>query len=119
MIKRRISRGLKFVLFLPVAILVAALVCLLVMGLWNWLMPAIFGLKAITFWQALGLLFLSRLLLGRFTGRGHSGHWRHRMGQRFEQMTPEEREKFIAGLRARCRPFEAAAAENPAEHPTT
>lgn len=30
--------------------------------LWNWLMPEIFGLKAITFWQAWGLVFLSGIL---------------------------------------------------------
>jgi hypothetical protein len=118
MIRRRISRGLKFLLFVPVAILAISLVCLVVMGLWNWLMPAIFGLQAITFWQALGLLILSRLLLGRFHGRGHSNHWRHRMRQRLDHMTPEEREKFFAGVRGRCRPFEAPPAENPAAHST-
>ena len=116
--RRRFSRGLKFVLFVPVAILVAALVCLLVMSLWNWLMPEVFGLHAITFWQALGLLILSRLLLGRFHGRGHSNHWRHRMRQRLDQMTPEEREKFFAGVRGRCRPFEAPPAESSAAQPT-
>ena len=35
-----------------------------VMWLWNWLMPDIFGLKAITIWQAWGLLLLAHLLLG-------------------------------------------------------
>jgi hypothetical protein len=111
--RRRMSKGLKFVLFLPVAVLVAALVCLVMMGLWNSLMPAIFGLKAITIWQAAGLLILSRLLLGRFHGRGGSSHWRHRMKERMEKMTPEEREQFFAGVRGRCRPFEA-----PSEPPT-
>jgi hypothetical protein len=110
--KRRIVR---FLMFFPIAVLVAALVCLLVMSLWNWLMPAIFGVKAITIWQALGLLFLSRLLLGRFHGRpGWPNHWRHRMKERWEQMTPEEREKFRDGLRGRCRGFEPSA-EKPAE----
>lgn len=33
------------------------------MLLWNWLVPTIFGLKAITFWQAIGMLILSKLLL--------------------------------------------------------
>lgn len=32
------------------------------MLLWNWLMPAIFGLTKITFWQAFGINFLSGLL---------------------------------------------------------
>ena len=34
--------------------------------LWNWLLPAIFGFPRITFWQALGLLALSRILFGGF-----------------------------------------------------
>lgn len=39
-----------------------------VMYLWNWLMPAIFGLTAITFWQAIGLGLLAKLLFGGFGG---------------------------------------------------
>ena len=49
----RIARALKFLLFGAVAVTLFSGV---VMGLWNWLMPAVFGLRAITFWQALGLL---------------------------------------------------------------
>lgn len=37
---------------------------LLVMSLWNALLPAILGVKAIGFWQALGILLLSRILFG-------------------------------------------------------
>ncbi len=33
------------------------------MWLWNWLMPEIFGLKTITFWQAIGLQFLAYIIL--------------------------------------------------------
>jgi UPF0716 family protein affecting phage T7 exclusion len=48
------------------------------MGLWNALMPAIFKLPTIGFWQALGLLLLSRILLKG--GAGHAGHrhWKRR-----------------------------------------
>jgi hypothetical protein len=48
------------------------------MGLWNALMPAIFKLPSIGFWQALGLLLLSRILLKG--GAGHAGHrhWKRR-----------------------------------------
>jgi hypothetical protein len=49
-----------------------ALLCgWVVMLLWNWLMPDIFGLKQITYWQAWGLFILSSLL---FKGMGHGGH---------------------------------------------
>jgi len=73
----------------------------LVEQLWNWLVPAIIGWHAIGFWQAVGLLVLTRLLFGGFRGRGGM-HWRHRMGERWEKMSPEEREKFSRGLRGRC-----------------
>ena len=74
-----------------------------VMGLWNWLMPSLFGLKLITYWQAVGLLILSKILFGGFRGRpGFGGHWRGRMRARWEQMTPEQREKFSEGMARRC-----------------
>ena len=41
---------------------VAALISLPVMLLWDWLMPTIFGLPEITWFQAWGLLFLCGLL---------------------------------------------------------
>ena len=48
-----------------------------VMLLWNWLIPAIFGLSAISFWQALGILILSKLLFGSFRFRhGKHGGWK-------------------------------------------
>jgi hypothetical protein len=92
--------GLKFVLLAAVA--VAALGAV-VMILWNWLMPGLFGWHMIGFWQAVGLLVLSKILLGGFLGRAGRGmHWRARMMQRWEQMTDEEREQFRAGMRRRC-----------------
>jgi hypothetical protein len=96
-----IVHRLKIALFLVLALTVLSL---LVMALWNWLMPAIAGWKAIDFWQAVGLLGLSRILFG-FRGGfwfGHAGHWRGRMAERWHNMTPEEREKFREGMRARC-----------------
>lgn len=64
-----------------------------VMHLWNWLLPAIFGWHQITFWQALGILLLARILFG---GLGHGGH--NGRGPRFRgrcrNLSREEREKF-------------------------
>jgi hypothetical protein len=73
-----------------------------VMHLWNWLLPMLFGWHAITFWQALGLLVLCRILFGGFGGHGkdRSGTRRWK-GERWERMTPEEREKFRQNMRAR------------------
>jgi Ca2+/H+ antiporter, TMEM165/GDT1 family len=75
--------------------------------LWNWLMPALFRLPAISFWQGVGLLALSWLLFGGWRGfygpgSGRRGHGRRRMLERWEQMTPEERDKFREGVRGRC-----------------
>lgn len=101
MIKRNRVRMFKFLVFVVVAVPVFGFVT---MWLWNWLMPAIFGVPAIRFGQALGLLVLSRFLLGGFRGRLHAGgwrggNWRLRMIERWEQMTPEQREKFREALR--------------------
>ncbi|MEE4197284.1 MAG: hypothetical protein V2I54_06540 [Bacteroidales bacterium] len=37
-----------------------------VMLLWNWLMPMLFNLTTITFWQAVGIVILARLIFGGF-----------------------------------------------------
>jgi hypothetical protein len=96
-----ILRALKIALFVALG---AALFSLIVMSLWNWLIPPVIGWKAVDFWQALGLLLLARILFGgrpRF-GFGYGMHWRGRMAERWQRMTPEEREKFREGMRSRC-----------------
>jgi hypothetical protein len=84
----------------------------LVMRLWNWLAPEVFGWHPITFWQALGLFLLSKILFGGFRGGwGRRGQWDRSMQERWEHMTPEQREKFRKGMRG-CmfsRPRSAAA----------
>lgn len=76
---------LKFALWLALGAVVVGLV----MQLWNWLMPALFtGARAIDYWQALGLIVLSRVLFGH----GGGGRWKARRD--WHRMAPEEREKF-------------------------
>ncbi len=73
---------------------------LLVMQLWNWLLPGLFSWPRIGFWQAVGLLALCRILFGGFGCHGPSRPgFRRRMAERCEWMTPEERERFREGLR--------------------
>ena len=73
-----------------------------VMSLWNWLIPALFGGPTLHFWQAIGLLALTRILVGRVgRGPGHWG-WRGRMRQDWQRMTPEEREKLRESISRRC-----------------
>lgn len=99
-------RFFKFLLFAVVGIIVFTGI---VMFLWNRLVPPIFGWHEITYMQALGLLVLSRILFGwgRFGGGSWRGmQWRRRMWERWDQMTPEEREQFRATMGRRCGPFE-------------
>jgi hypothetical protein len=107
--KKWLLRGLKFALFGALAIVA---VSFLFMSLWNWLTPGLFGWHTISILQALGLLILSRFLFGGFRGRRGCGPgWRRRMSERWEQMTPEEREKFRQGMRGRCGQFGPAEPE--------
>jgi len=86
-------RGRKLLVLLPIGILAIAIFGFGVMSLWNWLIPALFGGRLITFWQALGMLVLSRILVGGFS--------RPRVVHKWEQLTPEEREKFRAAMEKR------------------
>ena len=76
-IARLIGLGIGGVALAAVFALVLGIV---VQWLWNWLMPDIFGLKQISYWQAFGLLFLGKLLFGGF-GHHHpaSRHHPHRL----------------------------------------
>jgi hypothetical protein len=98
--RHRAAWVLKFAAF---ALAAATAVGLAVMSLWNWLAPELFGARPIGFVQAVGLLLLCRILFGGLRGGfGGHRHWRARMAERLEKMTPEERERFQAGLRTRC-----------------
>ena len=105
MFDHRGMKGLRVRKAVGIAVLGALAVAALgfvVMSLWNGLLPPLFGFKTIRFWQALGLLVLSRILFGGFHGRhGGSFRRRQRLIQRWESMTPEEREKFKQGFRGR------------------
>jgi hypothetical protein len=101
------SRKLKrFIFIVPLAILGMLLVIVIggeiVLHLWNWLLPSLFGWRQITFWEAVGLLTLCRILFGGVSGRGfHRSNYRRRMAERCEHMTPEERERFRQRMRER------------------
>jgi len=102
--KLSMRKGVKIAMIAAVAApFVVALFGFIVMSMWNWLVPAVFGGRMITFWQGLGLLILARILVGGLGGgHGDNKHGRRRMMDQWEQMTPEEREKFRQGLRDRC-----------------
>ena len=75
----------------------------LVMSLWNWLLPPLTGWHTIGFGQALALLVLCRILFGGFRGHGGGWHWRHRMQERMDRMSPEARDQLREALAERCR----------------
>lgn len=100
----------RLVFLAPLAILGIAVFILIggevVRLLWNWIAPAVFGLREITFWQAIGLLALCRILFGglggRMSSRSHARQRiRERIAERCEQMSPEERERLRQGLYGR------------------
>lgn len=76
----------------------------IVMYLWNALLPAILGVKAITLGQALGILLLSKILFGGFGHRRWGGRqrWGRNMQDKWSTMSPEEREKFKSEWKSRC-----------------
>lgn len=104
--KRRWVRGPLIGLKIILGVFITSL---LLMWLWNMLVPQIFSGPVITYWQALGLLILSKLLFGGFgrgfRGRHHHNHgdeaWKAKFRQKMENMSPEEREKFRTKCRSR------------------
>ena len=86
--------------FLLIGVVIFALLTIVVMALWNELVPDIFKGPVLSFWQAAGLLLLSHILLRGWSPGRHGGwrhdRWRHRMEERLAAMTPEERAKFRA-----------------------
>ena len=96
-----IKRILMFIIFGAIAIFIFGSV---VMLLWNNILAPVLSISTITFWQALGILVLSKILFSGF--RGGWGprryYWKQRMQQKWANMTPEEREKFKQEWQKRC-----------------
>ena len=95
-------RFLRVLKFMAVGVVAVTVFGYVVMWLWNAVVPSLTGWHALGFWPAVGLLVLCRILFGGFRGRGGGWHWRHRLRERFEQMSPEERERFRQTMRHRC-----------------
>ena len=96
----RMSKGKKWMFFMFLAPIGMALFAFvggeIVKLLWNWLLPEIFGWRVISFWQALGLLALCRILFGRWGGRGWGGR-----GWGGRNMSPEDKERFKQRMKER------------------
>jgi hypothetical protein len=98
------KRKKKWIFFVapPAVVLLIAICGEVVMHLWNWLLPALFACRQITFWQALGLLLLCRILFGGWGGGSDRSRRGRRTAEQWERMTPEEREKFRHDAHSCC-----------------
>jgi hypothetical protein len=101
------SYNKKKLIFIPFGIVaISALIGFVVMTLWNNLLPEILHVGTISFWQALGIFVLCKILFG-FGKGGHHGHgmrggapWmKRKMEDRFRNMSTEDREKFREKIR--------------------
>ena len=83
--------------FIPLVLAAIVLFVLVTMLLWNALLPALFNFSEITFWQAAGLLILTRLFFGGIHPRWnrHSSHMDYELRNKIVQMSPEERKEFF------------------------
>ena len=101
-IARRIAKGIAIAIAAVIGITIFIFLGgTIVQLLWNWLLPGLFGFPELSYWQALGMLALSRILFGSIGGRGGGGRW---TGSR---MSREERARFRTRMRERCGPDRA------------
>lgn len=114
---RRGFRVRKIVMGIVFGIAAVLLFGLIVMNLWNAILPAVIHVSAITFWQAIGILLLSKILFGGFRGGwggGRRGHWKEKMQNKWQEMTPEQRDQFKQEWRNRCATWRRPATERSA-----
>jgi hypothetical protein len=89
-----------FIIVAPIAILVFGGI---VMWLWNNSLVPVLHVSTITFWQGLGILVLSKILFGSFSGGGGSRGYYMKQRMMWKNMTPEQKEKFKEEWRNRSR----------------
>src|SRR5579871_6362799 len=88
--------GIWIAKIIVIGVVAVTLLGFITMSLWNWLVPDLFHGPVISFWQAVGLFILSKILLSSFGGKGraHRGHWRPYWRDKWAAMNPEDRERF-------------------------
>ncbi len=99
-------RAGRFALFALMGLAALFVFNLIVMLLWNNVLVAVLQVGTVTFWQSLGILLLAKILFGGMGGRwgryrGRHSEWRQKMFEKWEGLTPEEKEKFKAQWRGR------------------
>ena len=94
----------------------------IVMLLWNNVLAQVVNVQPVTFWQALGILLLAKILFGGWKGGGSGRqHWKHKMQDKWAAMSPEERERFKEQWKKRCGPWSSFTPPNApnTQQPTT
>ena len=102
-------RRRRFFFFPLIPIAAALLFGLIVMLLWNAILPQVTNAPPLGYWQAVGLLVLCRILFGNFRGRPQFGPGREWRGgppwrSKWMNMSDEEKAKFREEWRKRCGP---------------
>ncbi len=94
-VKDHVTKGVKLVFFALFVIAMLFLVGYIVMLLWNWLMPELFGLSTITYWQAFGILILAKIIFGFGGGNGPGkSHKKRRLRSRRNKSCSSLRKDF-------------------------
>jgi Ca2+/H+ antiporter, TMEM165/GDT1 family len=101
------SRRKKIPLFILLGLVFIVVIGFVLMNLWNYILVPVLHVGMITFWQALGIFILAKILFsggpmgGRFR-RHNRQEWRKKMFEKWQNMTPEEREKFRGNMQNHC-----------------
>ncbi len=92
-------------IFIPFAVIgLALLLGLAVQWLWNAILPQVAPVRELTYWQAVGLLVLSKILFGGWRGAGrYRDRQHHEWRGNWRQMSDEDRERMRTAWRDRCR----------------
>jgi hypothetical protein len=101
--------GWKWLFIAPLIIGAMLGVSYIVMLLWNCIIPGLFpSVNPLTYWHAVGLLILCKILFGGFRKGGHRGGWKQRRmmhrawKEKWMNMSDEEKAKFKEEWRTRC-----------------
>lgn len=102
-----IKKIVGMIILIPLCI---GLLTFVVMSLWNGILVPVLNINAVTFWQALGIFVLSKILFGGFRGGRGGGcggkrggpPWKKDVFEKWQHMTPEERDSFKNEWRNRC-----------------
>ncbi|MDC6387760.1 hypothetical protein PP182_03650 [Maribacter sp. PR1] len=93
-VKKSVKKGVKIFFFILLGIAIAFLVGYIVMRLWNWLMPHLFGLPQVTYWEAVGVLILAKIIFGFGGGGSHDNKKKSKKKEFFTNRCKSMRRDF-------------------------